>query len=117
MRTPADDDRDQLDFFVNVDNKYLKTVQKNAKKDANLVLLERRFMYANVLIGMALLSAEKPSSRQEADETEDEKHGAIEDRIRRLTAALAPRDSADGRCPVLSHHRGQRFRTDVGLVR
>lgn len=116
MRTPADDDRDQLDFFVNVDNKYLKTVQKNAKKDANLVLLERRFMYANVLIGMALLSAEKPSSRQEADETEDE-DGAIEDRIRRLTAAVGARDSADGRCPVLSHHRGQRFRTDVGLVR
>jgi hypothetical protein len=88
VRSPGDDDRDQLDFYVNVDNKHLKSTQKNAKSDVNLVLLERQFMYANVLIGMALLNAEKatPGPDQE-DDTEQE---GTEERIRRLTAALAP---------------------------
>ena len=88
VRTAGDDDRDQLDFYVNVDNKHLKTTQKNAKKDANLVLLERQFMYANVLIGMAILNDEKPP-REDADESEHD-GTATEERIRRLTAALAP---------------------------
>jgi|NGEPerStandDraft_6_1074524.scaffolds.fasta_scaffold11571_2 hypothetical protein len=90
VRTSGDDDRDQLDFYVNVDNKHLKTTQKNAKKDTNLVLLERQFMYANVLIGMALLNAEKAApGPDDADDTEKDGTGT-EDRIRRLTAALAP---------------------------
>ena len=90
VRTPGDDDRDRIDFFVNVDNKHLKTAQKNAKKDTNLVLLERQFMYANVLIGMALLNAEDARLRPaEADESREDGPGT-EDRIRELTAALAP---------------------------
>lgn len=92
VRTPGDDDRDQLDFYINVDNKHLKSTQKNAKKDANLVLLERQFIYANVLIGMALLNDEKRVPRPEEeddDETEQDAKGT-EDRIRRITAALAP---------------------------
>jgi len=90
VRSPGEDDRDQLDFYVNVDNRHLKTTQKNATKDTNLVLLERQFMYANVLIGMALLNAAESGTNPVDGEDRDGDESGIEDRIRRLTAALAP---------------------------
>ena len=91
VRSPADDDRDQLDFYVNVDNKHLKATQKLAKKDVNPVLLERQFMYANVLIGMAMLNAEKSEPKSEDDGGDpDSDEPSVEDRIRTATAALAP---------------------------
>ena len=82
---------DQLDFYVNVDNKHLKTNQKLAKRDTNPVLLERQFMYANVLIGMAMLNAEKSDAKPEDDGSDlDTEEPSIEDRIRAATSALAP---------------------------
>lgn len=89
VRSSGDDDRDQLDFFVNVDNKHLRTSQKNGGKALNPVLLERQFMYANVLIGMAMLSAETSSATKSVDNDEEEQEG-IEEHIRRVTTALAP---------------------------
>ena len=93
VRTAGDDDRDQLDFYVNVDNKYLKTAQKNAGRDVNPVLLERQFMYAQVLIGMAMLNddalvASSPAEDENGDG--DEEREAVETRIRRVSAAVAP---------------------------
>jgi hypothetical protein len=89
VRTTGEDERDQLDFYVNVDNKHLRTAQKNGGKTLDPVLLERQYMYANVLIGMAMLSAEKslPIAPSDGDENESE---GIEDQISRVTAALSP---------------------------
>lgn len=87
VRSTGDDDREQLDFYVNVDNKYLKTTQKNAGKDANLALLERQFMYALVLIGMAMLSGENSDSSDTEDGASEE---GPEERINRVTASLSP---------------------------
>ena len=85
----ADDDRDQLDFYVNVDNKYLKTVQKNAGRSGDPNLLERQFMYANVLIGMAMLNAEAANDGATTPESLEEGE-STETRINRVTKALAP---------------------------
>ena len=41
------------DFYVNVDNKYLRILQKDSKSDPQL--LEKQFTYGFVLIGLALL--------------------------------------------------------------
>jgi hypothetical protein len=89
LRTPGEDERDQLDFYVNVDNKFLKTVQKAAGKKRDPSLLERQFMYANVLIGMAMLNSEGRDASG-ADEGAEESTGSIEERINRVTTALAP---------------------------
>jgi hypothetical protein len=88
VRSTGEDDRDQLDFYVNVDNKFLRTTQKNAGKDANPTLLERQFMYALVLIGMAILSGDGSDSEAVKDGSIDEE--GPEDRINRVTAALSP---------------------------
>lgn len=89
VRTTGDDDRDQLDFYVNVDNKHLRTAQKNGGKNSNPALLERQFMYANVLIGMAMLGAESPNSAAAGSDATDESEG-IEKQISRVTASLSP---------------------------
>lgn len=41
------------DFFINVDNKYLLTSQK--ERPANAELLKKQFIYGFVLVGLALL--------------------------------------------------------------
>ena len=89
VRTMGEDERDQLDFYINVDNKHLRTAQKNGGKSLDPVLLERQFMYANVLIGMAMLSAEGPRSVTTGDQAEGDVEG-IEEQIGRVTAALSP---------------------------
>jgi hypothetical protein len=94
VRTQGDDDRDQLDFYINVDNKYLKTVQKNGGRGADPNLVERQFMYANVLIGMAMLNAEAVEARSGDEATTEEESEEVtentEERINRVTRALAP---------------------------
>lgn len=89
VRISGPDDRDQLDFYVNVDNKHLKTTQKNGGRDVNPVLLERQFMYANALIGMAMLNGENTLVRAEDPEGDDDGE-SIEERIKRVTAAISP---------------------------
>jgi len=89
VRTRGEDDRDLIDFYVNVDNKYLKTVQKNAGKKGDPGLLERQFMYANVLIGMAMLNAESAEPNRVGDDI-DGAEESMEERINRVTNALAP---------------------------
>lgn len=78
-----------FDFYVNVDNKYLKTVLKESKQD--LRLLEARFTYSLVLIGLALLNDDR--LRQQARDTveeDDEPDESIEKLVARTSSAVAP---------------------------
>ena len=86
----------QYDFFINVDNLYLKIEMKSAKSDASL--LKARFMYGMVLVGLGLLQQDvaaqsKKTKRPEADEDEDGA-GALEHQWR--TTRMAQRTWRNG---------------------
>ncbi len=49
------DMKDVYDFYVNVDNIFLKTEQKGSKEDPKL--LKAKFTYGLVLIGLAIINA------------------------------------------------------------
>lgn len=99
----ADDDSvTRYDFFVNVDNLYLKTELKSAKSD-DVSLLRARFTYGMVLVGLGLLQDEiaKSQNRTGGEDDADERgasegHGedngidGIEARVEKVTRALAP---------------------------
>lgn len=81
------------DFYVNVDNQWLKTEQKRSKTPPQL--LEVRFMYALVLIGLALIQEERakraPDPTEEEPEPPTEKRESnIEKQILKVTSAIAP---------------------------
>jgi len=72
------------DFFVNMDNKFLLTEKKNTNMDFKLV--DTRFKYGLVLIGLSFLNYEK--RRQDApseEETED-----VTSQIESATRAIGP---------------------------
>lgn len=56
---------DVYDFFVNVDNHYLKTEEKAAGSDA--AILEAQFTYGLVLVGLSLLQNERNIRKQMLD--------------------------------------------------
>jgi hypothetical protein len=103
----GDDKPTVYDFYVNVDNLYLKSEMK--PPGTNHELLRNRFIYGNVLLGLALLHQEEldKKSRQakqteeennddenepEEENNDDENEPAvnIEDRIAQFTRAIAP---------------------------
>ena len=71
-------------FFINVDNNALKTEMKYAKQDARL--LEAKFKYGNVLLGLALLHAGDPSD----NDYDDDESQSVQDQIRQVSDAVAP---------------------------
>jgi hypothetical protein len=78
-----------FDFYVNVDNKYLKTVLKESKQD--LRLLEARFTYSLVLVGLALLNDDRLRQQARNALTENDESGeGLEKVIARTSSALAP---------------------------
>lgn len=80
----------RYDFFVNVDNIYLKTEQKSPRADERL--LKARFMYGMVLVGLGLLQqdiADRSKNEGEGDEDNDGREN-VEARVDRVTRALAP---------------------------
>jgi hypothetical protein len=81
-----DDSGDVFDFYVNVDNKHLRTAQKESKEEPKL--LEAKFIYSLVLIGLALIS-EGRTHQKSPEESENEAE-TIDGFVARATAALAP---------------------------
>ena len=84
-------------FYINADNASLKTEMKYSKQDARL--LEAKFKYANVLLGLAMLhDAAKTGTlrgdlrKSDAANSSGDENGreAVVDTIRRVSAALAP---------------------------
>jgi hypothetical protein len=96
----GDDRHDVFDFIINMDNVFLKSELKSSKEDIELV--QKRWQYALVLVGLALLHDDKQKSQsrvgkqkdgawQEADSDQDESGSEqIDQRIEALTIALAP---------------------------
>lgn len=96
---PTDQDSTQdresyaYDFFINVDNKYLRHEQKLSTQETEL--LEKQFTYGMVIVGLALLrqhtnldDAKSPSGSTELNGPAEEEN--IEGRISAATTALAP---------------------------
>jgi hypothetical protein len=75
-------------FYINVDNIVLKTEMKYSKQDARL--LEAKFKYGNVLLGLALLHSAGGKSAESDSEEEENVHESIADQIRRISQAVAP---------------------------
>jgi hypothetical protein len=63
---PRDTGDQGYDFFVNMDNIYLLSEIK-AKSDVNAKLLQERYKYALILIGLALMKDYASNKEQEAD--------------------------------------------------
>jgi hypothetical protein len=79
----------QHTFYVNMDNSSLKTEMKYGKQDPRL--LEAKFKYANVLVGLAILhDAKKWHENRNGSSDAESKDEIPEDLIRRATSAIAP---------------------------
>ena len=87
----GDAERSAYTFYVNVDNIFLTTDIKNSDSAPSLV--EAKFVYGNVLVGLAIIH-DRPSKRAAASTTttgpEDAEEEPISRRIERETKALAP---------------------------
>jgi len=75
------------DFYVNIDNIHLLTEQK-ASTNTDSKLLEARYKYGMVLIGIALLKDRQSSSNQNKDSSDDEVD--IYQKINYVTRVISP---------------------------
>lgn len=79
------------DFFVNVDHQSLRAEQKRSKTSPKV--LEARFTYALVLIGLALLQEERlpdVEAAPVADDDDTERSSGVEARVEVFANAVAP---------------------------
>lgn len=76
------------DFFVNMDNKFLLTEKKNTDLDFKLV--DSRFKYGLVLIGLAFLNYDKTRSDIKSEEDTEDISSQIEYSTRALSPFLLP---------------------------
>ncbi len=84
----SEDDKPQFTFYVNIDNIYLRTDMKSG--DADVALAKKKFIWANVLVGLALIHdhrSRKKKSNVSENETEET---PITEQIDRTSRALAP---------------------------
>ena len=83
-------------FTINVDNKFLKVEMKNGKSDASLI--EAKFVYGNILLGLALIRDSEDHKRRN-NPNKDEENGNTEsvvyDQIEITSRAMAPILGAD----------------------
>lgn len=79
----------QYDFFINMDNVYLKSEMKPTKSDVSLQ--KARFTYGMVLVGLGLLQQHMEElKKSDNDSNDDENGGNIEEQVTITTRALAP---------------------------
>jgi hypothetical protein len=79
----------QYDFFINMDNVYLKSEMKPTK--SNVSLQKARFTYGMVLVALGLLQEHMESSKQRNRDGDGEENEVnIEERVGITTRALAP---------------------------
>ncbi len=81
------------DFFVNVDNFYLKTEMKNSKAEPELI--KAQFVYGMVLIGLSLLKQDieyrkKKSGTEDNQEDENGNGVSIEKKVEEFSRAVSP---------------------------
>lgn len=84
------DDKGNLShvFYINADNTALKTEMKYSKQNSKL--LQAKFKYGNVLLGLAMLHDDSESIQATADEDTENAKDSVQDRIRHVSQAVAP---------------------------
>ena len=81
------EDRD-YDFYINMDNVHLLTeIKQNIKIDHNL--LEARFKYGTVLLGMSLLNFNNKKKNGQRELNEEGKNTSIDEDISRFSEAVS----------------------------
>lgn len=81
--------QDIYDFFINMDNTYLKNELKQSKQDTEL--MRAKFKYGMVLLGLGLLHEHTASQKMQENELEDDEAAVnIEDQVEIMTRATAP---------------------------
>jgi len=86
--------KDVYDFYVNVDNIYLKTEQKASELEPEVT--EARFVYGMVLLGLGLLHEEVQGNKKPRSDYEEDTFDApvepvsIEVKVEEFTKAVAP---------------------------
>ena len=82
-------EQEGYDFFINMDNIYLQMeIKENVKIDPKL--LEARFKYGLVLLGISLLDFDNKSKKSPKTSPEKEEHPSIEDKIFWFSRAISP---------------------------
>ena len=84
----------RYDFFINVDNLYLKTEMKSARVD--IPLLKARFIYGMVLVGLGMLQQDTADQSNKNDG--DVKYQSQEVVIRGFRGEFDSRDVFGGGC-------------------
>lgn len=74
------------DFYINVDNIFLKTEQK--RKPSQAEIIQSKFIYAHVLLGLALISHEKEKP-DDVNSRGDEERVCIEDKVEEFSIAIS----------------------------
>jgi hypothetical protein len=81
-----DTGENSYDFFVNMDNAFLRAELKVLRQDVDTRLYEARFKFAMVLIGLALIKNDMENEQP----AENEQINSIEENILYISKALAP---------------------------
>jgi hypothetical protein len=81
-------DRSTYTFYVNVSNIALQTDMKNSREDVSLK--EAKFVYGNVLVGLALIHQRRSRPGGETDTADGNGETPIEEVVESTTRALAP---------------------------
>jgi hypothetical protein len=87
----GDDDEGQAeiyDFYVNIDNKFLRIIEKETGEDPKLV--KAKFIYGLVLVGLALLQDNRSAPVVLDDSGEPTDANNIEKLVETTTRAIAP---------------------------
>ena len=80
--------REVYDFFVNVDNGSLRSEQRAGRHEADL--LESRFIYGIVLLGLGLLEQDTSRTVRDGSTMDEKTESNIEDAIERFSRGVAP---------------------------
>jgi len=83
-----DEDSASYDFYINVDNHYLKRELKSSKTDEKLV--RSQFIYGMVLVGLAILHDTSNGGQGASNDDVDEDATPAEDTVEAVTRAIAP---------------------------
>jgi hypothetical protein len=85
----GEESSEAYDFFVNVDNHYLRSEQKGSKLPADLV--RARFVWGLVLVGLAVIQEENKRPDKDGDKLGDDDDAVnVEALVERITRAVSP---------------------------
>ena len=80
-------EKEIYDFFINMDNIYLKSELKTTKHEPEV--LRAKFLYGMVLIGLGLLQQDVAKKKDDYKPNSDEEYN-VEDQVETVSKALAP---------------------------